>query len=310
MEKNANIFVAGGNGMVGSAIVRALKSRGFLNLWLPSRSQLNLVDQEAVHDYFKQNKLDYVLVAAAKVGGILYNQRYQADFLYENVTIASNIIHAAYKSDVKKLLFLGSSCIYPKAAQQPITEEQLLTGPLEPTNEGYALAKIVGLKLCEKYFSQYGKRFISAMPTNLYGIGDNFHPENSHVIPGMMRRFHQAKVDEQKQVTVWGSGKPRREFLFVEDLAEALLLLMERYEEQVTINLGTGQDVTIAELANLMKKVVGFQGQILFDVSKPDGMMRKVLDVSRVNALGWCASCELEDGLKRTYDWAIKSGKL
>ena len=304
MEQNARIFVAGHRGLVGSAVVRNLQDHGYRNLLLRPRAELNLLDQSAVSLFFERERPEYVIVAAAKVGGILYNSTHQADFLFENVTIASNIVHAAAASGVKKLLYLGSSCIYPREAPQPIKEEYLLTGPLEPTNEGYALAKIVGLKLCEKFQKQYGKNFISAMPTNLYGPHDNFHPERSHVIPGMMRRFHEAKRAGQPEVVIWGSGRPMREFLYVDDLAEALRVLMLRYHEPVTINIGTGQDCSIAELAQLMKEVVQFPGRIRFDTSKPDGMMRKVLDVTRMKALGWSPTVSLREGLSRGYAWA------
>lgn len=308
MERNAKIFVAGHNGMVGAAIVRNLERKGFANIVKRSRAELELLNQRDVNEFFASERIDYVLVAAAKVGGILFNQRYQADFLHDNVTIAANIIHAAAKNSVKKLLFLGSSCIYPKMAPQPIKEEYLLTGPLEPSNEGYALAKIVGLKLCEKYHTQYGYRFISAMPTNLYGPNDNFHPEHSHVIPGLLRRFHEAKREGAKEVIMWGTGSPRREFLHVDDLAEALFMLMERYEEPTTINVGTGEDVTILELAKLVREIVGFQGEIKTDPSKPDGTPRKVLDVGKIKAFGWQPAIPLRRGLVDAYAWAVETG--
>jgi GDP-L-fucose synthase len=247
------------------------------------------------------------MLSAAKVGGILYNQNFQADFLYENVMIAANVIHAAAQSNVKKLLYLGSSCIYPKLAPQPIREESLLTGALEPTNEGYALAKIMGLKLCEKYHTQYDKRFISAMPTNLYGPHDNFHPSHSHVIPGMMRRFHEAKLQKLPEVVIWGTGTPKREFLYIEDLAEALFLLMQKYEGPQTINVGTGEDCTILELAEQMKHTVGYEGRIRLDPSKPDGTPRKVLDVSRIKSLGWQPKHSLKEGLANGYRWALEN---
>jgi GDP-L-fucose synthase len=295
---------------VGSAVVRALGRKGFTNVLLKSRAELDLLDHGAVETFFSKNKIDYVILAAAKVGGILFNNKYQADFLYENLVISANVIHASAQHGVEKLLYLGSSCIYPKHAPQPISEDSLLTGPLEPTNEGYALAKIAGLKLCEKYQLQYGKHFISAMPTNLYGEGDNFHPEHSHVIPGMMRRFHQAKVEGRDKVVIWGSGKPLREFLYVDDLAEALLLLMEKYEAPQTINVGTGEDCSILQLATMMKEVVGFPGAIELDTSKPDGTMRKVLNVNRMKALGWSPKYTLLDGLKKTYHWALENRKF
>jgi GDP-L-fucose synthase len=305
MDKNASIYVAGHRGLVGTNLVQCLRDHGFSNILTPARSELDLLDQQAVVRFFETERPRYAVICAAKVGGILFNNQYQADFLYENVLLAANVVHAAHLSGVEKLLFLGSSCIYPRQATQPIHEDSLLTGPLEPTNEGYALAKIVGLKLCEKYRAQYGRNFISAMPTNLYGPGDNFHPEHSHVIPGMMRRFHEAKVSDAKQVTIWGSGSPMREFLFITDLAEALHMLMERYEEAGTINVGTGQDVSISELANLMREVTGFKGEIVYDRTKPDGMMRKVLDVSRIKKLGWAPRVSLQEGLERTYRWAL-----
>ncbi len=308
MQKDASIYIAGHRGLVGSNLKQLFEQRGYSKILAPARSELDLLDQQAVVKFFEQERPEYAIICAAKVGGILFNNQYQADFLYENVLLAANVVHAAHLSGVKKLLFLGSSCIYPRQATQPIREESLLTGPLEPTNEGYALAKIVGLKLCEKYRQQYGRNFISAMPTNLYGPGDNFHPDHSHVIPGMMRRFHEAKINDAKQVTIWGSGSPMREFLYITDLAEALFLLMERYEEAGTINVGTGQDVSISELAVLMKEVTGFQGEIVYDRSKPDGMMRKVLDVSRINSLGWKPRVSLKEGLNKTYSWAVENG--
>lgn len=310
MEKNSRIFVAGHAGLVGSAVVRALRSRGFDNLVLRSKQDLDLRNQAAVNDFFSSEPIDYAFIAAARVGGIIYNQNYQADFLYDNLMIAANVMHAAATFGVKKLLYLGSSCIYPKLAPQPIREEYLLSGALEPTNEGYALAKIAGLKLCEKFMKQYGKRFISAMPTNLYGPGDNWHPRHSHVIPGMMRRFHEAKVKGQSEVVIWGTGAPRREFLFVDDLAEALCLLMEKYEEETTINVGTGTDISIYELAHLMKETVGFEGEITMDPSKPDGTLRKLLDVTRIKHLGWQPQTDLGKGLKIAYEWALEHGKF
>jgi GDP-L-fucose synthase len=310
MEKNEVIYVAGHRGLVGSAVVRALKRQGYNNILVRTHAELDLLNQMAVHEFFSSQRIDRVVLAAAKVGGILFNNQYQADFLYENLMLSANVIHAAANANVQKLLYLGSSCIYPKEAAQPISESALLTGPLEPTNEGYALAKIAGLKLCEKYQQQYKKRFISAMPTNLYGEGDNFHPNHSHVIPGMMRRFHEAKVQGTPSVVVWGSGKPRREFLYVDDLAEAVVLLLQRYEEPQTINVGTGEDISIRELAELMKEVVEYPGTIELDSSKPDGMMRKVLDVSRIQSLGWKAKTGLRDGLARTYRWALAQGVL
>lgn len=306
MQKDSKIFVAGHRGLVGGATVKNLEKKGFRNLLLRTRAELDLLDQALVHKFFRDERPEYVILAAAKVGGILFNQRYQADFLYENLVTAANVIHAAAEYGTKKLLFLGSSCIYPKMAPQPISEDSLLTGPLEPTNEGYALAKIAGLKLCEKYKTQHGKDFISVMPTNLYGPGDNFHPEHSHVIPGLMRRFHDAKLKQLPEVVIWGSGTPKREFLHVDDLAEALYTLMVKYDGEQTINVGTGVDVTILELAQTMKRVVGYQGEIKLDPSKPDGTPRKVLDVTRIKALGWAPTYTLEAGLKMAYNWALE----
>jgi GDP-L-fucose synthase len=306
LSPTSSLWIAGHRGLVGSALVRLFKRKGFNNLLLPSRDELDLLDQRAVRAYYERHKPTYVIIAAAKVGGILFNQKYQADFLYENLTIACNLIQGAAEAGVEKLLYLGSSCIYPKFAEQPITEKSLLSGSLEPTNEGYALAKIAGLKLCEKYASQYGKRFISAMPTNLYGPHDNYHPDRSHVIPGMMRRFHEAMLRGDSEVVIWGTGTPKREFLYVDDLAEALYLLMDHYEERETINVGTGEDVTIRELATLMKKTVNFKGEIVLDTTKPDGTPRKVLDVSRIKKLGWSPRVSLEEGLKAAYAWALE----
>ena len=310
MEPSSRIYIAGHTGLVGSAVVRNLRSSGFNSLILRSHSELDLLDSVAVDAFFDTEKPEYVIMVAAKVGGIIFNKQYQADFLYENVAMSANVVKACHRTSVKKLLYLGSSCIYPRESPQPIKEEYLLSGPLEPTNEGYALAKIVGLKLCEKYFLQYNCNFISAMPTNLYGEGDNFHPEHSHVIPGMMRRFHQAKVSNAQSVAIWGSGTPLREFLYVDDLAEALTLLMFKYSSHETINVGTGQDISIAELADLMKVTVGYTGEITFDRSKPDGSARKRLDISKITALGWKQRTSLKDGLAKTYQWALASGKL
>lgn len=310
MEKDARIFVAGHRGLVGSAIVRALREREFSNIVVRSKEELDLRNQASVNEFFRNEKIEYVFVAAARVGGIMYNSNYQADFLYDNLMISANTMHAAAEHGVRKLLYLGSSCIYPKLSPQPIKEEYLLSGALEPTNEGYAIAKIAGLKMCEKFMKQYGKRFISAMPTNLYGPGDNFHPEHSHVIPGMMRRFHEAKTRQQPRVVIWGTGAPRREFLFVNDLAQALCVLMEKYEEPETINVGSGTDISIYELAQLMKEVVGYEGDIVMDPSKPDGTLRKLLDVSRMMSLGWRPLTSLRDGLKISYKWAIENSRL
>lgn len=310
MHSSSSIFVAGHKGLVGSAIVRALRAKGYDNLILRSRSELNLLDQQAVANFFQSQKIDHVVVAAARVGGIIANSTYPADFLYENLMIAANIVHAAATNNVDKLLFLGSSCIYPKFAEQPICEESLLSGPLEPTNEGYAIAKIAGLKLCELYFRQYGKNFISAMPTNLYGPGDNFDANNSHVIPGMMRRFHEAKERNLDEVVLWGTGAALRDFLFVDDLADALVLLMESYNEPEFVNVGSGTEVSIAQLADMMKEVVGFQGRIRFDSSYPDGTPRKIVDIRRISKLGWSPKIDLKEGLERTYAWATQTGSF
>lgn len=310
MEKNSRIFVAGHGGLVGSAIIRKLRAAGHEQIVTRVRAELDLLDQAAVHGFFRERKIDFVFLAAARVGGIHANATHQADFLYENLVIATNVLHAAAVSGVEKLLFLGSSCIYPKMAPQPIREVSLLTGPLEPTNEGYAIAKIAGLKLCEHYQKQYGKRFISAMPTNLYGPGDNFDPLGSHVIPGLLRRFHEAKLAGADEIAVWGSGTPRREFLYVEDLAEALYVLMQSYESHETVNVGTGEDITIAELAETMKRVVGFEGRVVFDATKPDGTPRKLLDVTRISELGWRPAWSLTDGLRETYRWMTTSGRV
>ena len=308
LNLDSRIFVAGHRGLVGSAITRRLQSLGFKNLILRSRSELDLLNQAAVENFFSRENIDFVFLAAAKVGGILSNVRHQAEFLYENLTISSNIIHSAYVHKVKKLLNLGSSCIYPKFSPQPIPESALLTGELEPTNEGYAIAKIAGLKMCEKYHRQYGCSFISVMPTNLYGPYDNFHPENSHVVPGLLRRFHEAKLRRDPYVTVWGTGTPRRELLYVEDFADALLEVMEHYDEPEILNVGSGVDVTIAELALNVKEAVGFEGQIKFDTSKPDGTPRKVLDVSKLLKLGWQPKTSLKVGLGQAYSWAVENG--
>ena len=308
IRNDSRIFVAGHRGLVGSAIVRKLLREGHGNVLAPAREELDLLDQRAVHAFFREQRPETVFLAAGRVGGITANAAHQADFLYENLVIAANVIHAAADSGAEKLLFLGSSCIYPRGAPQPMTEEMLLTGSLETTNEGYAIAKIAGLKLCEYYYRQYGKRFISAMPTNLYGPGDNFHPDQSHVIPGMMRRFHQAAAAQASEVVVWGSGTARREFLHVDDLAEALYLMMQVYEEPLFVNVGTGEDCTIAELAGIMAETTGFEGSIVFDRSKPDGTPRKLLEVSRIHALGWRSRTPLREGLRATYQWALEHG--
>lgn len=301
MDKKAKIYVAGHRGMVGSAIFRRLQKQGYNNLVYRDSASLNLTRQDAVEQFFETEKPEYVFLAAAKVGGILANNTYRADFLYENLMIQNNVIHAAHTHGVKKLLFLGSSCIYPKMAPQPLREDYLLTGTLEPTNEPYAIAKIAGIKLCEAYHDQYGCNFISAMPTNLYGIGDNYHPENSHVLPALIRRFHEAKEAGHPSVTVWGSGQPRREFLFADDAADACLFLMQEYNDNRIVNIGTGEDLTIANLALLVKKVIGYAGEIIWDRSKPDGTPRKLMDVSRLHAAGWKHTVDLETGIRIAY---------
>ncbi|HXI13995.1 MAG TPA: GDP-L-fucose synthase [Thermoanaerobaculia bacterium] len=308
MNRESNIFVAGHRGLVGSAIVRKLRAQGGVKLLLRTRNELDLLNQAAVNRFFEDNQVDEVYLAAARVGGIYANSTRQTDFLYENLVIATNVIHAAAEAGVAKLIFFGSSCIYPRMAPQPIKESSLLTGPLEPTNEGYALAKIAGLKLCELYRRQFGKSFISAMPTNLYGPGDNFSAMSSHVIPGLMRRFHQARESGLREVIVWGTGTPLREFLHVDDLAEASLLLMKVYDEDSTINVGSSEEHTISELAEMMKRAVGYEGTIVFDRSKPDGTPRKILDSSRIAALGWKPSRGLQLGLEETYRWALSEG--
>lgn len=302
MKKQEKIFVAGHRGLVGSSVVRKLKKKGYSNLILKTRQELNLTDQNAVNDFFDRELPDHVILAAAHVGGIVANMNHQADFLVNNLMIQNNIIWNAHKHNVKKLLFLGSSCIYPRECPQPIKEEYLLTGPLEPTNEGYAIAKISGLKLCEKIYEQYKKAFISCMPTNLYGINDNFHPENSHVIPGLIHKFHVAKTQHDPQVTLWGTGSPLREFMFVDDLAEAIYFLMENYEEKEFLNIGTGEEITIKDLAELIKDIMKYEGEIVFDDTRPDGTPRKLLDVTRLHDLGWKHKTSLKEGLKQTID--------
>ncbi|CAN5619833.1 GDP-L-fucose synthase [soil metagenome] len=302
MNPNSKIYIAGHRGMVGSAIFRKLQSVGFNNIITRSSTELNLIDQQAVQDFFASEKPEYVFLAAAKVGGIVANNTYRADFLYENLMIQNNVIHQSYTVGVKKLMFLGSSCIYPKLATQPLKEEYLLTGQLEPTNEPYAIAKIAGIKMCEAYRSQYGCNFISVMPTNLYGPNDNYDLKNSHVLPALIRKFHEAKVENKPTVEIWGSGTPRREFLHVDDLAEAILFLMHHYNEPEFVNIGTGEDVTIKELAKLVKNITGFQGALIFDSSKPDGTPRKLMDVSKLNSLGWRHKIGLEEGIKKVYE--------
>jgi GDP-L-fucose synthase len=310
MDKDSTIYVAGHRGMVGSAIVRELNKKGFRNIIKKTRNELDLLDQRAVSSFFQQEKPEYVVLAAAKVGGIFANNEYPADFIYENLMVQSNVIHQAYRAQVKQLLFLGSSCIYPKLAPQPMRESALLTGELEPTNEPYAIAKIAGIKLCESYNRQYGTDFRSVMPTNLYGPNDNYDLNNSHVIPGLIRRIHQVKTNEESVLTVWGSGSAMREFLYVDDLAEACVMLMsiekKGYEQSLPtrnshVNIGTGSDISIKELVALLVGIIGYKGQIQWDTSKPDGTPRKLLDINRIAELGWNASTELTNGLRLTY---------
>jgi GDP-L-fucose synthase len=306
VKHNDRIFIAGHRGLAGSAIQRRLKAAGYANLQVRTHQELDLTDQRAVNNFFADEKPQYVIVAAAKVGGILANNTYRADFIRDNLAIALNVIDAAHHHKVSKLLFLSSSCVYPKLAPQPMREEHLLTGPLEPTNEPYAIAKIAGMKLCESYQRQYGSNFFSVLPTNLYGPNDNFDLETSHVLPALIRKFHDAKVSSADHVTLWGSGQPRREFMHVDDLADACLFLMENYEKAGPLNIGVGEDLTIAELAALISEVVGFQGEIRYDASKPDGTPRKLLDVSRINALGWTAQTPLRTGIAATYEWFLQ----
>lgn len=288
--------------MVGSAIKRKLEKEGFTNIVTRTSSELDLRNQQAVADFFAAEKPDYVFLAAAKVGGIVANNTYRAEFLYDNLQIQNNIINAAHQNNVKKLMFLGSSCIYPKMAPQPLKEDYLLTGPLEPTNEPYAIAKIAGIKMCDAYRDQYGCNYISVMPTNLYGYNDNYHPQNSHVLPALIRRFHEAKENNAPTVTIWGTGSPRREFLFADDLADACYYLMQNYNEPGLVNIGTGEDITIADLAHLIGKIVGYEGTIDFDTTKPDGTPRKLMDVTKLNNMGWKYTTDLEDGIRLAYE--------
>ena len=301
MNKTSRIFIAGHNGMVGSAILRILKRKGFENLIYLSSKDLDLRNQTAVQDFFSKEQPEYVFLAAAKVGGIHANNTYKADFIYDNLAIELNVIHSAWKSNVKKLLFLGSSCIYPKMAPQPIKEEYMLSGYLEETNESYAIAKIAGIKLCEAFRFQYGCNFISAMPTNLYGPNDNYNLENSHVLPALIRKFHEAALRNENSVTVWGSGNPKREFLHVDDLAEACLMMMETYDGKDFLNIGYGDDISISDLASLIKEITGFKGSIVFDISKPDGTVRKLMDSSKIRQVGWKPKIDLKDGITETY---------
>ena len=302
MEKEAKIYVAGHRGMVGSALVRKLEREGFTHIVTRTSKELDLRDQIATHAFLEAEKPDYIFLAAAKVGGIVANNTYRADFLYENLQIQNNIIHGAYLNGVKKLMFLGSSCIYPKLAPQPLKEDYLLTGPLEPTNEPYAIAKIAGIKMCEAYRDQYGCNFISVMPTNLYGPNDNYDLQNSHVLPAMIRKFHEAKVEGKPSVELWGTGKPMREFLHADDLADACFYLMEHYNESQLVNIGTGVDVTIKELAETIQQTIGFEGEIIWNTDKPDGTPRKLMDVSKLNGLGWKHRIELKRGIALVYE--------
>ena len=305
MNSNSKIFIAGHNGMVGSAILRRLTAEGFSNFVVRSSKELDLRNQQQVTDFFASEKPEFVFLAAAKVGGIVANNTYRGAFLYENLMIQNNVIHAAYLNGVKKLMFLGSSCIYPKLAPQPLKEEYLLTGLLEPTNEPYAIAKIAGIKMCDAYRSQYGCNFISVMPTNLYGPNDNYDLNNSHVLPALLRKFHTAKVENKPTVEIWGSGSPMREFLHVDDLAEACYYLMQNYNEAGLVNIGVGEDISIKDLALLIKKIVGYSGELKFDASKPDGTPRKLLDVSKLHAFGWKHKIGLVDGIKNVYQTAL-----
>lgn len=306
MDKNAKIFVAGHRGMVGSAILRRLQAGGHTRVITRSRSELDLLDQRAVRDFLQAEKPSYIYIAAAKVGGIQANNIYRADFIYQNLMIEANLIHGAHLADVQKLMFLGSSCIYPKLAPQPMSEDVLLTGALEPTNEPYAIAKIAGIKMCEAYNAQYGRDYISVMPTNLYGINDNYDLNNSHVLPALIRKTHEAKARGDKELVVWGTGTPMREFLYADDLANACVYLMEKGYSGPLVNVGTGTDVTIRELAETVKRVLGFTGELTFDTSKPDGTPRKLMNVSRLTQLGWKASTSLEDGIRLAYQDFLK----
>ena len=305
MEKSDLIFVAGHTGLVGSSLLRTLKKQGYNNILTKTHSELDFTSQSDVKTFFKENHPDYVFVAAARVGGIIANSTYPADFIYDNLTITANIIHQSYVSGVNKLLYLGSSCIYPKHAKQPISEESLLSGKLEPTNEPYAIAKIAGIKMCDSYRRQHNSNFISAMPCNLYGPNDNFDLETSHVLPALIRKVHEAKENNLESVTIWGSGKPKREFLYVEDLADALIFLMKEYSESGPINVGAGTDLTIIELATLIADVIGYDGKFIFDSSKPDGTPRKLLNIDRIKKLGWAPRINLEEGIRLTYQWYL-----
>ena len=303
MKSNSRIYVAGHRGLVGSAIIRSLKQRGFENLITRTHAELELMDAVAVKDFFEQAKPEYVFLAAAKVGGIHANSTYPAEFIRENLIVQTNVIHESWRQGVVKLLFLGSSCIYPKLCPQPIKEEYLLSGELEKTNDAYALAKIAGIKTCQSYNQQHGTHFISAMPTNLYGVNDNFHPENSHVLPALIRRFHEAKLANVESISIWGTGTSRREFLHSDDLADAVLFLMENYDDSEIVNVGCGKDQTIKELAETIQEVVGYTGHLKFDSTRPDGTPQKILDISKINSLGWKPTISLREGLKQVYQW-------
>lgn len=307
MKKDSKIYVAGHRGLVGSALVRALEGQGYTNLVYKTRKKLDLTNQKAVFDFFAKEKPEYVFLAAALVGGIKANDDYSADFILSNLTIQNNIFEASYKNKVKKLLFLGSSCIYPRECPQPIKEEYLLTGPLEETNIAYAVAKIAGIKMGQAFNKQYGTNYISVMPTNLYGINDNFDLETSHVLPALLKKFHDAKANNESEVVVWGTGKAKREFLFVDDLAEACVFLMNNYDGDEIVNIGTGEDLTIKELGELIKKVVGYKGEIVRDLDKPDGTPQKLLDVSKLHSLGWKHKTDLETGIEKTYAWMLEN---
>ncbi|MGG2063451.1 GDP-L-fucose synthase [Bacillus sp. S14(2024)] len=309
MEKDSNIYVAGHRGLVGSAILRKLQEQGYTNLVYKTSKELDLRNPQQVDTFFKEEKIDYVFLAAAKVGGIVANNEYPADFIRDNLMIQTNVIDSAYRSDVKKLLFLGSTCIYPKMAPQPLKEEYLLTGELEPTNEPYAIAKIAGIKMCQSYNRQYGTKYISVMPTNLYGPNDNFDLHTSHVLPALIRKFHEAKENNAEFVEVWGTGTPLREFLYSDDLADACVYLMNHYEGNEIVNIGVGEDLSIRELAEKVKATVSFEGELRFDISKPDGTPRKLVDISKLNSLGWKATTSLDEGLKKAYEWFLQTEK-
>lgn len=309
MKKDSLIYIAGYSGLVGSAIVRELKKQGYTNLLWGQRRKLNLIKQDETYKFFEKNRPEYVFFAAARVGGIVDNRNHPAEFIFKNLQMECNVVNASYEYGVKKLLFLGSSCIYPKFAKQPITEDELMTGPLEPTNDAYALAKISGIKMCQSYNKQFGTNFISVMPTNLYGENDNYDKENSHVLPALIRRFHEAKEAGDPTITIWGTGSPKREFLYADDLAEACVFLMKNYNNSEHINIGTGVDISIKDVAFMIKDVVGYKGEILFDTTKPDGTPRKLLDVSKLTELGWKYKTELRDGIALTYEH-FKAGRV